>query len=167
MSRSYLLIGVLILATLFAISPVHAFTAKNLDIAIQPDTSADITFTYELSWYENIAVFARIADPATELKKALTSQFDKPVDVVSVSGSSVEVRVQNFAARKVTGDSVTLKTPSLSFQNAENALKQYWFAPLISPDFSPDVTTVSFPDGYAEKFYNQVSIPAVSHVLSS
>ena len=41
-----------------------------------------------------------------------------------------------------------MKTPALSFQGAEAVLNQYWFAPLISPDFSPDVTRVVFPDQY-------------------
>jgi hypothetical protein len=41
-------------------------------------------------------------------------------------------------------------------------VNQYWFAPLVSPDFSPVVTMIVFPDGYREKFYNVISIPSVT-----
>jgi hypothetical protein len=58
-------------------------------------------------------------------------------------------------------------TPALSFQNAQRALNQYWFAPLINPDFSPDITQITFPDGYHEEFYNQIAIPAISHTIST
>ncbi len=62
---------------------------------------------------------------------------------------------------------VMMKTPALSFADAQKVLNQYRFAPFINPDFSPDITRVSFPDGYSEEFQNQISIPAVSHILNS
>ena len=61
---------------------------------------------------------------------------------------------------------VTLKTPSLSFEAAQKVLESYWFAPLISPDFSPTVTKVQFPDGYEETFSDAISIPAITHTYS-
>jgi len=73
--------------------------------------------------------------------------------------------VKGFAAEKVKNGTVTLTTPALSFEKAEQVLQQYWFAALISPDFSPEVTRVTFPDGYTETFYNQDRIPKISHVL--
>ena len=51
--------------------------------------------------------------------------------------------------------------------NAEKALKKYWFAPLISPDFSPEITRVSFPDGYNEEFYNTDTIPSIRHTVAT
>ena len=37
-------------------------------------------------------------------------------------------------------------TPSLSFARAQQVMDEYWFAPLVSPDFSPGITTVIFPE---------------------
>ena len=167
MKRYILLAGGLGFIALLLVCPAQAFTAKNLDITVQDNTDAVITFDYELSWFENVAVFVRIGDPGTELKKALESNFNKPVQITEAGAGRSQFFVKGFATRQVNKDGVTtMKTPALSFSEAETVLKQYWFAPLISPDFSPDVTRVSFPDGYSQTFYNQEQIPGISHVLS-
>jgi len=73
--------------------------------------------------------------------------------------------VQGFASKEERGGTVTLITPGLSFVDAEKILNQYWFASLISPDFSHAVTRVNFPFDYTEKFYIQISIPALRHAV--
>jgi hypothetical protein len=164
--RGFLVTGVLILIILLAVPPAGAFRATSLDIVVQDNTDAVITFEYELSWFENAAVFARIGDPGTELKKALESNFKKPVQVTESDAGRSQFYVRGFATKKVKNSTVTMATPALSFQKAEEVLNTYWFAPLISPDFSPDTTRVSFPDGYSETFNNQDQIPKISHILS-
>jgi len=157
----------MVLVGCLAVSPVHAFTAKTLDITVQENTDAVIAFDYELSWFENIAVFMRIADPGTELKKALESSYGKPVLVIKTDGGESRFMVQGFASKEERDGTVTLITPALSFADAEKILNQYWFAPLISPDFSPAFTRVNFPDDYTDEFYNQISIPAIRHTLTA
>jgi len=157
----------MVLVGCLAVSHVHAFTAKTLDITVQENTDAVIVFDYELSWFENIAVFMRIADPGTELKKALESSYGKPVLATKSDGGESRFMVQGFASIEERDGTVALITPALSFVDAEKILNQYWFAPLISPDFSPAVTRVNFPDEYTEEFYNQISIPAIRHPLSA
>lgn len=159
----YLGIGLVILA--LCICPAQAFTAKSLDIVVQDNGDAIVTFDYDLSWYENVAVFTRIADPNTELKKAIERNFNTNVDVLATSGSEAKVLVHGLASSKTSDGSTTMTTPSLSFQSAERVLKQYWFAPLISVDFSPEVTRVVVPDGYTEQYENQITLPSISHVL--
>jgi hypothetical protein len=44
-------------------------------------------------------------------------------------------------------------------------MEGYWFAPLVSPDFSPGVTTVIFPDGHKAVYYEALTLPSVSHIL--
>ena len=56
-----------------------------------------------------------------------------------------------------------MNTPGLSLREGGAVLKQYWFAPLISPDYSADVTRVSFLDGETKMFYDQDQIPGISH----
>jgi hypothetical protein len=164
--REFLIAGVLVIILLLAVPPAGAFRATSLDIVVQENTDAVITFEYQLSWFENAAVFARIGNPGTELKKALESNFHKPVQVTETDAGRSQFYVKEFATKKVKNNAVTLTTPALSFQKAEQVLNTYWFARLISPDFSPDVTRVSFPDGYTEMFNNQDQIPKISHVLS-
>jgi hypothetical protein len=58
-----------------------------------------------------------------------------------------------------------MTTPALSFAQAQQIMQQYWFASLISPDLTPQVTTITFPDGYQATYNNQISLPSVSHTL--
>lgn len=165
MKRLCVLAGILVLALMSAAPPVQAFTAKSLDIAVQENTDAIITFDYDLTWYEQAAVFMRIADPGRELKTALEINSGKTVIVTKADGRESQIVVKSFASQQETQGTVTMMTPALSFGEAEKILNQYWFAGFITPDFSPEVTTVRFPDGYAMTFSNQISIPAIDHIL--
>jgi len=167
MKRNSVIVMCLLATGLLILCPVQAFTAKSLVIEVNDTSDAIITFDYELSWLENVAVFVRIADPGTELKKALESNFQMPVQVLEAGPGRSQFYVRGFASEKIRDGTVTLTTPALSFREAENVMKQYWFAPLINPDFSPDVTRIVFPDGYEETFSNQDRIPGVSHSLGS
>ena len=48
MKRSLIPAGILLLVICFFICPAQAFTAKSLDIAVQQNDDAVITFTYQL-----------------------------------------------------------------------------------------------------------------------
>lgn len=155
-----------ILCLLFVLAaPATAFTAESLSIDVLENGDATVTFSYRLGWAEKFAVFFRIADPATELKNALESNFGKEVSVQEVTDSSAAFLVSEYAHLTSGTDGVTYITPELSFANAEEILSGYWFAPLIAVDLSPAVTTVAFPDGYAEEFYDAIEIPRVSHTV--
>ena len=165
MIRHTVLVGSLLVIALVLLCPVQAFTARSLVIEVKDNSDATITFDYELTWVESIGAFFQIANPGNELKKALESNFHKPVQVTEADAGRSQFYVQGFASEVAHNGDVTLTTPALSFREAEKVLKQYWFAPFINPDFSPDVTRVVFPDGYEQTFNNQDQIPGVSHSL--
>lgn len=165
MKHAFLYSGILILILAISVCPVQAFTAKTLDIVVKDNGDALITFDYDLSWYENAAVFAQITNPGNELKRVLEANFGKKVDVITTTGNQAQVLVHGFASRSVKDNLVTMVTPALSFDSAEKILNQYWFAPLIDVDFSPAVTHVVFPDGYIETFNDQIAIPTVNHIM--
>jgi len=165
MKSVYLLIGcVCILA--FAVMPAQAMTAKSLTINLDANGAAHVDFQYELTFAEQAAVFINIANPGEELKKALENNSGKEVTVVKADSSSAEVIIPSFAEIRQSNGIKTMITPGFSFANAENVLKQYWFAALISPDLSPDVTIITFPDGYQTTYNNQISVPSVSHTVA-
>lgn len=158
--------GIIAIVLFLLILPVQAFTADTLDITLRDNGDAQITFDYTLNWIEHIAVYLRIANPADELSRAFENNLKTPVRVDQVNSDSIRVSVSNFAQRSVNkGGGTTLSTPALSFEEAENVLQQYWFAPLINPDFSPAITTITFPDGYKEVFYNISNIPKTTHTI--
>jgi hypothetical protein len=160
-------LGVLMCVILIlTVSPVQALTAEELDITVSDNGDADISFSYSLSWIENFAVFLRIADPAAELKSALESNFNKPVQVISVGNRNAHIIVDKFASVKIKDGRKVYTTPSMSFSEAEATLSSYWFAPLVTPDFSPSQTVLVFPDGYRQVFYNELNLPSVTHAVS-
>lgn len=165
MKHAFLYSGIIILVLAISVCPVQAFTAKTLDIVVQDNGDALITFDYDLSWYENAAVFVQITNPGNELKRALEGNSGKTVDIITATGNKAQVLVHGFATRNVKDNLVTIVTPALSFDSAEKILNNYWFAPLIDVDFSPAVTRVVFPDGYIETFLNQIAIPKIDHTL--
>jgi len=161
---SFALVTFCILAA--AIIPVQGFTAKSLTITLAPDGDAQLDMQYDLSFIEQTAVFFKIADPAAELKCAFDSHSSEPVTVPKAASSSALVLIPAFADVKTGTDNVTMVTPALSFARAQQVMDGYWFAPLISPDFSPGITTVIFPDGHKATYYDELTMPSITHQLS-
>jgi hypothetical protein len=159
--------GILILLLSAMAYPALAFQADNLTISLDQEGNANVVFTYHLSWLEYIAVFLKIADPASEIRQALEDNLHKPVTVQSAGADSVQLSVENFAEVERADGTTTMTTPALSFEAAQKILESYWFAPLISPDLSPAITKIQFPDGYEETFSEALSIPAITHAYSS
>lgn len=148
-----------------AIAPVQAYTAKSLAITVTPDGNAQVDMQYDLSPLEQTAVFLKIADPAGELKEAFDTHSTEPVTVAQATSSAAVIFIPIFADVYTGTGNVTMVTPSLSFVRAQQVMNEYWFAPLISPDFSPGVTTVTFPDGYRATYYDVLTVPSITHRL--
>jgi hypothetical protein len=145
--------------------PVQAFTARSLTITLAPDGDAELAMQYDLSFIEQSAVFFKIADPAAELKNAFDTHSSAPVTVTEATSSSAVVQIPSFADISRSGTKTTMVTPGLSFERAQQVIEGYWFAPLVSPDFSPSVTTVIFPDGHKNFYYDTLAVPSVSYTL--
>ncbi|MEA2034591.1 MAG: hypothetical protein U9N40_03755 [Euryarchaeota archaeon] len=154
-----------VIAVMLIAVPASAVTSESLMIDVGTGGDTTVTFDYSLNWLENFAVFLKIGDPASELKKGLEGYSDKEVEVTSVSNGKAAFIVYGFAHVTESNDSVTYRTPVLNFTDAEKVLKGYWFAPLISVDLSPAETTVRFPDSYEKKFYNTIEIPSITHKI--
>ncbi|MFA5332303.1 MAG: hypothetical protein WC342_07985 [Methanoregula sp.] len=159
-----LLIAALVLCCL---APAGAMTAQDLTISIRENGDALVQFTYDLNWLEQVAVFAKIADPGKELKSAIENNFQATVDVMDTGSSQTTILVHSFATVNQTPKGIVYTTPELSFAHAERVLKQYWFATLITVDLSPAQTRVVFPDGYDEVFFDQIQIPRIMHTGSA
>ncbi len=162
MKNIHIILGCLCILALTAM-PAQAFTMKTLTITLADQGDAQIEMQYDLSFFEQSAVFFRITDPAAELRKAFESRSGEPVTVTKVSSSAATVIVPSFATVKNANGKTVMQTPAVSFERAQKVLNTYWFAPLISPDFSPATTTLIFPDGYVETWHDQISIRSVSH----
>ena len=166
MKGTYLLIGCICILAL-AVMPAQALTAKALTINLDQSGNAQVDFQYDLSFTEQIAVFANVANPSAELKNALENNLNRQVTVVKADSSSADVIIPSFATISQSNGTETMTTPGFSFVNAQNEIKQYWWSSLVSVDLSPEVTTITFPDGYQAMYNNQISIPSVSHQIAA
>lgn len=166
MKRVYLLLACLCLLA-FAVMPAQAFTARSLAVTLDPNGDARITMQYDLSFLEQSAVFFKMADPSAELKKAFDTNSNRQVTVNSVTSSAADIVVPSYATVSQNNGVTTMTSPAISFARAQEVLKSYWFAPLVSANFAPKVTTITFPDGYQATFNNALSVPAVPHDLAS
>jgi len=166
MRKLSLVIGCLCLLA-FAAMPASAFTAKTLTITISQNGDAEAAMQYELSWTEQIAVFFRLADPAGQLKSGLENELGRPVSVTSFTSSSADVTIPKFAYVSRSGSAVSLVTPAFTFAKVQEAVNKYWFARFISPNFTPQTTTLLFPDGYRATYHSQTNIPTVAHRLAA
>jgi hypothetical protein len=162
MKKFYLAIACLCILA-FSVVPAQAFTMKTLTITLEKNGNADIDMQYDLTWYEQSAVFLKIADPAAELTSAFQVRSTEPVMVTKATSSSALIMVPSFASVTSDEGKTGMETPAVSFERAQKILNTYWFAPLITPDFSPGTTTIIFPDGYSKTWNDRISIPSVYH----
>ncbi|PKL56542.1 MAG: hypothetical protein CVV35_04275 [Methanomicrobiales archaeon HGW-Methanomicrobiales-6] len=163
MKHEILVASLLFMAVIVA--PAGAFSADHLQITVNEDGSANITFNYTLSWIERVAVFFKITQPEQELKSALESSLGVPVTVISAESDTASFSVTKFAKISDADDGKAYSTPGLDFTEAQAILDSYWFAPLVQADFSPDLTVVRFPGGHEETFSDLSAIPALSHTV--
>ena len=164
MKPSYLILGC-ILIVLLAVMPAQAFTAKTLTITLNSNGDAEVVMQYDLSFVEQAAIFVHATNPGADLQNALEANLNRPVTVVRADTSSADVIISSFATVTPSGNATTVTTPSFSFANAQQDIQNQWYASLISADFAPQTTTITFPDGYQATYYNQISIPPVTHTF--
>jgi hypothetical protein len=165
--RIILRIGVVLAACFVLAAPVQAFSAETLVFDVRENGDTQVSFGYTLSWLEYMAVYLHIADPATELDKALEGSLGHPVTVSNAGTKSADFTVYGLANVYGDANSTTIMTPGVSFTEAETVLERYWFAQLVRPDFSPKKTIIRFPDGFELVYRNVATIPPVVHTLGT
>ena len=164
MKPIYLLFAALCI-TVIAVIPAEALSISSLTITIGQNGDAQVNLHYKMTMVEQAAVYFQIADPAAELKNALESNLNRQVMVYDAGTTSADIVIPSFAAVSQGPGKKTITTPGFSFSRVQQVAEGYWFAPRISPDFTPDVTTIVFPDGSNEVLYNQIDIPSFSHQI--
>ena len=153
------------------VAPAAAFTSESLDIDVLENGDTFVTFKYRLTWYERIAVYLQLVDPAEQLESALESSSRWEVDSTQVSQRWARFLVNGFTT--VTSGpgegETTYETPGLDFSIAGSiAAEQHpWIYEIIKydMDFSPEVTTITFPDGEQFEFEDLTTIPSTTWIV--
>jgi hypothetical protein len=163
--KSAFLILACFCAIAFVIFPAGALTIKSLTVDVGENGDADVNLWYELSLTEQAAVLFQVTDLRGTLERDLQENLNRPVSVREAGMNSADMTITGFASVRQQDGNRIMTTPGFSLAGAESVMKQYWYAPLTSPDFSPDVTEINFPDGYTEYYYNEISIPSITRTL--
>lgn len=167
MKRGFVVILILTLFAMFTANGT-AFSADRLEITIlNMQGDADVRFDYTLTWYEWWVVYAKIIEPEEMMKTALEDYSGKPVDIVQVADGTTEFRVYGFAQVEEGEGILTYQIPEVKFGDSQKIVNQYWFHPFLTVDLSPDITEVTFPDGYSEQFFDTEKIPGILHDIES
>ena len=155
----------LIVSLAAAAMPASALTITSYTADIQDDGNAILTFNYDMTFVEYVGYYLNIANPGKLIKEEYDKHANMPGDVLSSDSKGTSFKVYGYAAVSDDVNGKTITTPSQSFQKAEAILMEHPVAKLTTFDLSPDITRVTFPDGYYETFYNELSIPSITHTV--
>jgi hypothetical protein len=155
------LCGILCIALLL-VAPVQAFTADSLSITVAKNGDATAAFTYTLDGVIENAIPESILQE--QLVKGLATSSDPP-EVLSFSKSEADLYLKNFALVTDVPTGTEYQTASMDFKKAQIALQNSAVSTVISADFSPKVTTVTFPDGYSRQLISSSVLPSLDHTV--
>jgi hypothetical protein len=155
------LCGILCIALLL-VAPVNAFTADSLSITVAKNGDATAAFTYTLDGVIENAIPESILQE--QLVKGLETSSDPP-QVLSFSKSEADLYLKNFAMVTDVPTGTEYQTASMDFKKAQIALQNSAVSTVISADFSPKVTTVTFPDGYSRQLTSSSVLPSLDHTV--
>ena len=148
--------------TLLLVAPVQAFTADSLSITVAKNGDATAAFTYTLDGVIENAIPESILQE--QLVKGLATSSDPP-EVLSFSKSEADLYLKNFALVTDVPTGTEYQTASMDFKKAQIALQNSAVSTVISADFSPKVTTVTFPDGYSRQLTSSSVLPSLDHTV--
>ncbi|HVP25909.1 MAG TPA: hypothetical protein VMS81_08000 [Methanomicrobiales archaeon] len=164
MERFRLVSLALVLAVL-APAPATALHARYLDIGVGRNGDATVTFEYTLPWIEQALAFLGLANPDRDLGQILAASANGQVDRLSASTGTASFSVRGFANVTVNPGSATYDTSPVNLSWGQIGYESSILAPLLEPDFSPDVTVIRFPDAYSVTFRDLLIIPNVTHTF--
>jgi hypothetical protein len=157
------LVSLLLVLGLLASTPATAFHARYLEIVVDREGDATVTFEYTLSLLEQCLAFLGAIRPDHDLGQILGATTGGEVETLSAGGGAALFSVKDFAVVAEDATGITLHTATLNLSWGQAGYESSILAPLLEPDFSPDVTIIRFPDAYSETLRNQLVIPSMSH----
>jgi hypothetical protein len=158
-------VSLLFIAGMLASTPAAALHSRYLDIVIDRGGDATVTFEYTLGWVEQALAFLGVVNPDRDLERIFGETTGGTVRTLSAGPGATTFSVTGLA--DVTNDTLgtTYTTRGLNLSWGEAGYESSILAPLLEPDFSPDVTVVRFPDAYTVTFQDQIVIPSVVHTF--
>ena len=159
------MVSLLLVLGILASTPAAALHARYLDIVVDRDGNATVTFEYSLSFIEQVLAFFGAVNPDRDLERIFAAATGGEVEALSASTGTTTFSVRGFAAVTGTDPGSIYDTCTLNLSWGQAGYESSILAPLLDPDFSPDTTVIRFPDAYSRTFRDQLLIPNVTHAF--
>ncbi|MGA9622325.1 MAG: PEGA domain-containing protein [Methanoregula sp.] len=153
--------GFLCLAFL-VVAPAAAFTADSLNITVGTNGDATAVFQFTLDGVIENAIPQSILE--NQLVQGLATGASQ-TQIISFNNSEATLLLKNFATTNDVPTGTEYQTASMNFTKAQIALQNSAVSTVISADFSPEITTVTFPDGYSRQFFSSSVLPSLDHIV--
>jgi len=158
-----ILLAISVISGLFLfIAPVHAFTADSLSIKIDENGNAIATFQFTLNGVIENAIPESVLED--QLVKGLSTSSNPP-QIISFDKSQATLSMHGFAVTNTLPNGTEYTTTPMDFKNAQIAFQNSAVSTVITADFTPQIMTVTFPDGYSRQFTSTSSLPSVDHII--
>ena len=158
-------VSLLLVLSLLVVTPGAALHARYLDIVIDRDGDATITFEYTLPWVEKVLAFLGAVKPERDLGQILAATTGGRVERLPSVEGAASFSVGRFANITATPGLTIYDTHALDLGWGQAGYESSVLAPLLEPDFSPEVTVIRFPDAYSLTYRNLLQIPNVTHAF--
>ena len=163
--KRFRMVSLLLLLVILASTPAAAFHARYLDIVVDRDGNATVTFEYNVSWIEGILAYFGAVRPDRDLERIFAATTGGEVGTLSEGAGVTTFSVGRFAGVTETDQESTYDTSPINLSWGQAGYESSILAPLLEPDFSPDVTVIRFPDAYSRTFRDQFLIPNITHTF--
>jgi hypothetical protein len=141
------------------ITPVQAFAADSLNITVgrNGDAIADFHFTLQ-GVMENAIPLSVLQD---QLTKGLATSSEPP-QVLTFSKSEATLLLKGFAVTNTLPTGTEYQTAPMDFTKAQSSLQNSAAGSVITADFSPGITTVTFLTGFPDNLLPSPPFPVLT-----
>ncbi len=163
MTRS---LGVLIVFFCIFLSISYGANALEIDlleISVNSDGSAQVDAYYTLNEQEKTQydLITRLINPISAGNEQMGRLLHKTVQFQSITPEYTGLYIERYASLK----GQVLTTPKIMFENTISlgGKNMVWLFQRFNISPIPHNTTIIFPDGYSESFFDSSVIPSISH----
>lgn len=156
--RNTIILSLIYAAIIFTMYPVQGFVANHIDYYVQENSDAIVTADYSMSWGEQIAIM--VPTVKDQFANIIKSEYGDQASVISMSDTQAKFTIPKYGSTADTNK--YLQTPCIDFNKIKSRANEYWFMKYMDIDYSPTITTITFYNGYSEKYNDVMFVPAVT-----
>lgn len=141
----------------------NALEINSLEISVDSDGSAQVNAYYSLNEQEKTQydLITHFINPISTGNEQMGNLLHKKVRFQSITPEYTGLHIERYASLK----GQVLTTPKIMFENTISlgGKNMVWIFQRFNISPIPHNTTIIFPDGYSESFFDSSIIPSIAH----